>query len=117
MGLRLCLGSRGKEMGALLAIFVCCTVALAALRYLEPVMDFLGKLESLGGLNSTMMGILLKVVGIGMISEISALICSDSGSSSLGKTLQLLGSAVILWLSLPLFTMLMELLETILGEL
>ncbi len=113
----LCLGSREKDMGALLAILVCCLVSLMSLRYLEPVINFLDKLEALGGLNSSMISILLKAVGIGMVSEIAALICSDSGNGSLGKTLQMLGSAVILWLSLPLFTMLIELLESILGEL
>lgn len=113
----LTLGSRGKEMGTLLAIAVCAMAAVAALRYLEPVKDFLTQLEKLGGMNSSMISILLKAVGIGMVSEIAALICNDSGNSSLGKTLQILGSAVILWLSIPLFTMLMELLQRILGEL
>lgn len=113
----LCLGNKGKDMGTLLALAACCMVAMIAMDYLEPVIDFLNQLESLGGLNSSMISILLKVAGIGIVSEIAALICSDSGNSSLGKTLQMLGSAVILWLSLPLFTMLMELLQNILGEL
>lgn len=113
----LVLGSRGRDMGTLLALGVCCMVALIALRYLEPVIEFLDQLEALGGLNGSMISILLKVVGIGIVSEIAALICSDSGNSSLGKTVQMLGSAVILWLSMPLFTMLVELLQSILGEL
>lgn len=113
----LCLGNRAKDLGTLLVLAACCMVAMIAMEYLEPVIDFLDKLESLGGLNSSMISILLKVAGIGIVSEIAALICSDSGNSSLGKTLQMLGSAVILWLSLPLFTMLMELLQNILGEL
>lgn len=113
----LTLGSRGKEVGTLLAIGVCAMAAIAALRYLEPVTQLLKELEKAGGLNSSMLSILLKVVGIGVVSEIAALICTDSGNSSLGKTLQMLGSAVILWLSIPLFTMLMELLQRILGEL
>jgi hypothetical protein len=57
------------------------------------------------------------VVGIGIMTEIGGLICTDGGSSSLGKTVKMLGSAVILWLSLPLYAKLMELLQKILGEL
>lgn len=100
-----------------LSIAVCCMVALTALEYLSPVISFVSQLEQIGGLDHSMIRILLKVVGIGMVSEIAALVCSDSGSSSLGKTVKLLGSAVILWLSLPLYSMLVELLQRILGGL
>lgn len=110
-------GKQGKDMGMLLALAVCCMVSLIAMRYLEPVIDFLGELEALGNLSGSIVQILLKAAGIGIISEIAALVCSDAGNSSLGKTIQLLGTAVILWLSIPLFTMLMELLQQILGGL
>ena len=62
-----------------------------------------------------MVKILLKAVGEGLVSEVGALLCTDSGNGSLGKLLQLLGSAVVLWLSLPLFTMLLELIQELLG--
>ena len=64
-----------------------------------------------------MLGILLKAVGIGLVSEIAGLVCTDAGNGSLGKTLQLLGSAVILYLSLPIFTAMLELIREILREL
>jgi hypothetical protein len=63
-----------------------------------------------------MMGILLKVVGIGLIGEISALICTDSGNASLGKILQILSAAVILRLALPLLEQFLDLLEKVLGN-
>ena len=111
----LSLGSKGKEFGVLLGIGVCCMLALSAIGYLRPVMDFLEKLERVGGLDSGMLEILLKISGIGFISEIAVLICGDSGNASLGKGLQLLGSALILCLSLPVFEMLLELIENLLG--
>ena len=111
----LALGSRGKEFGVLLGILVCCLLSMGAMRYLQPVIDFLSELEVLGGLDSGMLEILLKISGISILSEIVLLICTDAGNASLGKTLQLMGSAVILWLSLPVFTMLLELIENILG--
>ena len=110
-------GNQSRDLSTVLGIAVCCMVALAALEYFRPVIDFLDQLEQLGGLDSGTLRILLKAVGIGLVSEIAALVCTDAGNSSLGKTVQLLGSAVILWLSLPLFTMLMELLQRILGAL
>ena len=112
----LMLSSR-KEMGTLLSLAVCCMVAVIALSYLSPVIDFLGTLEQLGGLDGDLVETLLKAVGIGMLSELAGLVCNDAGNASLGKAVQLLGTAVILWLSLPLLTALTELLQSILGEL
>ena len=113
----LALKSNNKEIGTLLALGVCCMTALAALNYLQPVLSFLESLEHLGGLDHTMVATLLKVTGIGIITEISNLVCKDAGNESMGKSMQLLGTAVILYLSIPLFTALIELLQKILGEL
>lgn len=108
--------TQSRDLSLLLLIGVCCMTALVALNYLEPVIDFVRQLEQLGNIDSSLVRILLKAVGIGLISEIAALICSDAGSNSLGKGIQFLGSAVILWLSLPMFTMLMDLLRQIVGD-
>ena len=74
------------------------------------------QLENLGNLNGELIRILLKIAGIGILTEITSMVCSDAGNSSMGKTLQLLGNVVILWLSVPIFNMLMDLLQEILGE-
>ena len=113
----LALKSYCKEIGTILAITVCCLTGLTALRYLQPVLEFLKKLEDLGGLDEVMIEILLKSTGIGIITEIANLVCKDAGNESMGKSMQLLGTAVILYLSLPLFQTLIELLQKILGEL
>ena len=113
----LTLKSHNKEIGTILAIAVCCLSAIAALSYLKPVLAFLQTLESLGKLDSAMVKTLLKVTGIGILTEIVTLVCKDSGNESMGKVLQLLGTTVILYLSLPLFNAMIELMQRILGEL
>lgn len=115
--LGLTIARQGKELTALLTIGVCCMVVIVAVSFLEPVIELLHQLESLGNLNGEMVQILFKVVGIGMVSEIAAMICKDAGNASMGKALQILGSAVILWLSLPVFNALLELVQQILGDL
>lgn len=112
----LALGRQGKEAGLLLTLAVCCMVCVLALSYLRPVVEFIHQLQSIGQLDSAMLEILLKAAGIGLIGEIASLICADAGNAALGKALQLLSAAVILWLAIPLLTQLMELLQQILGE-
>lgn len=113
----LMLGNRGKEYGLLLALFACGLAGIVLLQFLKPILDFVMQIEQMGNLDDTVTTILLKAVGVGLISEIVSLICNDSGSGSLGKLIQMLGSAVVLWLSLPLFTMLFELIQRIFGGL
>lgn len=113
----LSLGNRIKDLSMVLGITVCCMVASAAMEYIKPVIAFIRDLEELGGLDHSLIRILMKVTGIGLLCEIAALVCNDSGCSSLGKSVKLMGAAVILWLSLPLYAMLIELLEQILGGL
>lgn len=114
--LSLALMKREKDIGMLLTIAGCCMVVVAAVTYLQPVIDFFRELQRLGQLDSGLLGILLKAVGIGLLAEITGLICADAGNAALGKALQVLASAVVLWLSIPLLQSLMELVQEILGE-
>lgn len=115
--LGLTLEGEGKRFAVVLTAAACCLAAGAAVEYLEPVVDFLRRLEDLGQLPQEMLGILLKVVGIGLTAQIAAMVCSDAGNAALGKQLQLLSTAAILYLSLPLFSSLLGLIQEILGEL
>lgn len=114
--LALTLGKQGQDMAVLLSIAACCMAMVVAMNYLKPVIDFLRRLEALADLNGGLVGILFKAVGIGVVSEIAGMVCADAGNSSLGKALQILASSVILWLSIPVFTALIELIQKILGE-
>ena len=114
--LGLSLGKQEKDIGAILSMAVCCMVMVSTLVYLEPVLEFLRELEEAGELQGDFLGILLKALGIGLVAEIAATVCADAGNGSLGKTLHTLGGAVILYLSVPVFRGLLELLRSILEE-
>ena len=110
------LGKREKDISVVLSIAVCCMIGLVVFYYLEPVLDLLWELESLGNLQDGLLGILLKGLGIGFVAEFAGMVCADAGNGSLGKTIQLLGGTVILYLSIPVFRALLELIMKILGE-
>ena len=105
---------QGKETALLLTLAVCAMAAFLTVSYLKPVISFLEQLQVLGGLDKEMFKVLLKAVGIGLISEICTAICSDSGNAALGKILQLLSAVVVLWLAIPLLERLLELVQKIL---
>ena len=85
--------------------------------YFEPVISFVRRLTEMTKLNADLLAVILKSVGIGILGELAGLICSDAGNAALSKTIQMLTTAVILWLSIPLFESLLDLVQAILGEL
>ncbi len=114
--LSLILMRQGKDFSLLLTIGVSAMVAVAAVAYMEPVVAFLRELQQTGRLDGDMLATMLKVVGIGLVTEIASLICQDAGNAAMGKTVQLLGTAVILWLALPLMQALLSMVTQIMGE-
>ena len=110
----LVLSKQNKEIAILLSVVVCSMIVLGAGQYLRTVVDFIDRLAELGNLDPDILSILLKVVGIGVVTEIAVLICKDAGSSTMGKSLQIMASAAILWISIPLLEKFLDLLENVL---
>lgn len=110
------LNKQSKEYSLLLIICVCCSIAALGFHYYEQVFDFVHQLQSIGNLNSEMIMIMLKSVGIALLSELTALICQDSGNSALSKAIQMLSITIIIYLCLPMFSKLLELVESTLGH-
>lgn len=118
IGLIVCLvlNKQNKDFSMLLSIAVCSMVLVVGVTYIKPILDFFSKLESFGSLDSEITGILLRCVGVGIISEITAMICNDAGNSSLAKTVMLSASVMILYICLPMFEGLLDLISGVLIE-
>ena len=110
------LDGHARHTAIVLGIFVCVMVLMGTVKFIEPVISFLETLKDLTGLENAMMVILFKSAGICLISEIAAMICAEAGNASLGKALQILSGTVILWLSLPLFESLLDLVQKLLER-
>ena len=109
------LSKSNKDISVLTTLAVCAMAVIAAAAFLRPVISFAKKLQSIGNLDKDLVAIVLKVVGIAIVTEIAASICKDAGNDSLGKTLQFVSSATVLWMSIPVFERLLDLLNKILG--
>ena len=114
--LSLVLAKQCADVSLLLTVAVCCMVIAAAFSYLSPVLDFARRLVELGELDHNLLNVLLKVVGIGLLSQIAGFICADAGNQTLGKVLQIMTTAVILCISVPVLEEMLSLIEAVLGE-
>ena len=115
----LCLfvSKRDKEISTLLSLLTCCMLLIVAVRYMNPILQFIEQLRSMGNMNEELIAILMQAVGIGLLSQIMGSVCTDAGYAAIGRALQLLATVVMMFISLPAFRSLLDLLEGILSAL
>jgi stage III sporulation protein AD len=113
--LTIVVGKQSRDMSLLLTLSVCVMVCIASMHVLEPVVELLRELRRLGGLDPEVCSIALKCAGIGLLTELIDLICADAGERAMGKALEVLGAATIVWLSLPLIRQILHLIEGVLS--
>ena len=109
------LSKENKGISALLSIAVCSMVIIVALGFFQPIITFVHRLKILGNLNEELLNVILKVVGIGLLTELVVVICKDAGNETMAKSLQIFSTILIIRISIPVFEILLSLLEDILG--
>lgn len=107
----------GKGIGELLSILVCVMIITMSLAYIRPVIDFIQTMNRLTSLDEEMIKTMMKAVGISITTEITSMICEDSGNQALGKSLQILATVVIAWIMIPMLTQLLKTMEGVLSAL
>jgi stage III sporulation protein AD len=90
------------DIAALLLIGVGVTLLIAVSDYITDALAAFTALSEQAGLGKTVFSSLLKIIGIGYITEYSVNICNDSGCSSIGKKIELAGKLTIFIISLPI---------------
>lgn len=113
--LGLSIGKTEKDISTVLEMVSLCIAACAAATVLEPVLNYLVELRRVFNLPDELVNVLLKAVGIALTAELSAAVCRDAGSASMGKILQILGGATVLSLSIPMFRTLMTIIKEMSG--
>lgn len=113
--LSVAIGKMEKDLAVVLTVTACSITMMAALQYLSEVVGFLWALGNSSGCQNSFMDILLKICGVALMTELTGSISSDAGNSSLGKAMQILGNAAILYLSLPLLEAFITIIQEIMG--
>ena len=115
--LGLVLSKESKDIALLISITACVMIMWVGFSYLSGVLSFFDTLMDVTQIDSDMLTILLKATGVGILGEITALVCSDAGNGALGKAVQVTSSLVIMWIALPLFEGLLQLIESVMEGL
>ena len=109
------LKKNNRELALLLSLAACVLIALLLLSLAQPILEFLSKLRGLSGLEDGTMTPLLKTLGVGILTQICATICADAGENALAGLIEVCGSILALYVSLPLLEAVIEMVETMSG--
>ena len=90
------------EFSVLICLVGGCIILLIVLNLLGSVVSELNYFFNKSNIDSQLFAVLIKVVGIGYLTEFAASMCSDTGFSSLGAKIELGGKVLILICALPI---------------
>ena len=81
---------------------------------LNGIIDILKSLSNHASINSEFLVILLKITGIAFLTEFAVSICNDSGETAIANKIDLGGKIIIIAISIPIISALLELIIKIL---
>ncbi len=113
----LTLRPKNSEIALLLGVGCSAAILLGLLSQIGAIAGTVESIVSLSGLNAGYIAILLKVVGICLVTEFAADTCRDAGSSALAANVTLTGKILVTVTALPLYAdILNAVLSIITGE-
>ena len=80
----------------------------------EEVITLVNNLSQKAQINTDFIGLLIKITGIAFLSEFAVSICKDSGESAIATKIEIGGKIIILALSIPIITNLLEIILDVL---
>jgi len=96
------------EIAALVSIAGGIVVLMMFVNALGGVIDTINNIVTRTGINNDVFATLLRIIGIGYITEFAASICKDAGNDSMAGKVLLAGKVVILVLALPIVNNLID---------
>ena len=108
--------SGGDDFSAVFGrtLAACAAMTVSIVRLAEPVVSFLSELRQLAGLEPALLQPLLRTVGIGLLTQLTASVCADAGESTVARLIELCGSVLGIYTALPLLEAVLSLLRTML---
>ena len=103
------------EMHLLVLLATGVVVLVVLLSSLTTVVNAFADLMVRCGLDESLFGGVLKIVGIGYVTEYAASVCTDAGAASVADKLQLAGKITVFLMGLPVVTTLVSTLSSLLS--
>ena len=114
--LALTLRPKNGEISLLLTVACSVMLLLVALGSAAGVIDSVHRIVAASQINSAYIAVLLKVIGICLLTEFTANTCRDAGSSALASNITLAGKLMAAVCAIPLYTDILNTVMSIFGK-
>lgn len=104
------------EFSTMIIISGCLLILGCAVSKLGSIIGVVVSVKKYMGDEVVYLGILMKIIAITYIAEFGASICRDSGYSAIGNQVEFFGKLMILAVSMPIITTLLETISSIMGK-
>ena len=101
------------EFAIYISIIAGVLILYIAMDKFNSIINLLQSISNKAGINKTFLEILLKITGIAFLSEFAVSICKDSGESAIASKIELGSKVIIISMSIPIISNLMELIINI----
>ena len=107
------LKKNSPEIALLLTVATASLIMFAAVEVISEVLEFLRTILEYTSLSEDIFGIVLKAVAIAIITKIASDVCKDAGQSASSSAIELVGSATVLYIALPLFETMIQMINSL----
>lgn len=102
------------EFAVYASLIVGALILLLAMDKLTGIIQLLDNLASKANVNNQFLSIILKITGIAFLTEFAVSICKDSGETAIASKIDLGGKVIIIAMSIPIISALLELIVKVL---
>lgn len=99
------------EYGIFLSMAAMLLLFGAAVSQLDSILNLVKNLVDSTGLDAVYFKILLKIMGLAWISQLASDICNEAGCTAISRQIEIYGKLLILSVSLPVVTALIDTIE------
>ena len=96
------------EYAIVISLVTGAIVLVAIMQALEPVLGEVSELIGASGMGTENTAAILKVVGVGFITQLACDSCRDAGEGAIAAKVELAGRVSILILALPVFSQILQ---------
>lgn len=100
------------ELSILVSLAGGVIILISLINYLGQIVSSFTQIVNKTSINFSLFSSVLKIVGVGYLTEFGANICNDTGNSSVADKVLLAGKVIILCLALPIVS---SMISTIVG--
>ena len=85
-----------------------------AMDKLVNVIELMRSISDKSGINNQFLSLILKITGIAFLTEFAVSVCKDSGESAIASKIEIGSKVIIIFLSIPIISNLLEVITKIL---